>query len=89
MRRVVAQNLHRLCRLASDDRHARIALDAGGEVLHLVIHLDGERRLGEAGTDRRRDLGARHRPGKATHFAVRQRDGDGERAGRVHGRGFS
>src|SRR4051812_18654913 len=41
----------------SDDREARVAVDAVGSVDDLAVDLAGERGFGETGPDGRRDLG--------------------------------
>jgi hypothetical protein len=81
MCRVMPQDLERLGRVARQDGDAGVAANRRREVLRLAIDLDGERRLGEAGADRLRDLGAGHRPGKTLHLAVGKGDVDGS-----HGR---
>ena len=74
MRRVVAQDLDPLRRLARDDRdlrrHGRCAVARSRA---LSVDLDRNRRLGETGADRGRDIGAGHRSREFAASAVGQR----------------
>ncbi len=76
VRGVVADDLQRLGRGRGDDGDRGVAVEARGEVARLAVDHDGERRLGQARADRRRNLGAGDRAEEMTLLAVGQGDGD-------------
>ena len=83
MRRVMAQDLDTLRHVARDDRHLGVTGDDGRQIARLAVDLDRDRRLGEAGADRRRQVDAADRTGKGAAAAVRQRYRDRHHAMRL------
>ena len=74
MRGGVADDLEPVGILVGDDRDVGVGLDAMSGVDELAVDAAGERRLGETGPDRRRDLGHGDRMIKRTDRAVGQLD---------------
>ena len=72
VRRVVAQELQRLGVARRHDADLGVAVHDVAEVLHLAVDAQREGRLGEAGPDRGRDLGAAHRLVERPDRTVRQ-----------------
>src|SRR5476651_1889413 len=72
MRRIVAQQLERVGIFGRHDADLGVMVHDRAEILHLAVDAHGERGFGEAGTDRRRDLGATHRSVELTDRTVRK-----------------
>ena len=72
--RGVADDLETLGVLVGDDGEIGVRLEAMREIDQLSVAAAGDRRLGEAGADRGRDLGDGHRMIEAAHGAVGKRD---------------
>jgi hypothetical protein len=71
MRRVVAQQRQRLGIARRHDADLGVVIDDVGEVFHLAVDAQRQRRLGEAGADRGGDVGTAHRFFERTDRAVR------------------
>ena len=72
---IVTNELERLLLVAGgDDGEAGILLQRPGEIAHFAVDLRGERRLGEAGADRRRDVRRGRSRRDLAHGAVGKRD---------------
>ena len=65
MRRVMAQDLDPLRRVARDDRDGGVMVDHGREIARAAVDLDRDRRLGETGADRGRDSAPVTGPGNS------------------------
>jgi hypothetical protein len=68
----MAQDFQPVRRVAGNDRDGRVAADECCKVARLPIDLDRNRRLGEAGSDCRRNFSTGSRLAKIKVFAVRQ-----------------
>ena len=75
MRRIVADQLQHLVRLAGDDLDRRVVLDHCRDIADLAVDLDRDRGLGQPRPDRGGDVRARHRPVESTNAPVGERDG--------------
>ena len=73
---VVPDQLQRRVVFQGDDLDRRIRLDRAGEIAQFAVDPDRQRRLGEARTDRGRDIRARHRRRILPDAAVGQGDRD-------------
>ena len=76
VRRIVAQQFQRIGVARRHDADLCVAVDHMGEVDHLAVDAECEGRLGEAGTDRRGDLGAADGLVEGPDRTVRQRNID-------------
>ena len=82
---VVADQLQRLGVAAGDDRDLRPVGERRAEVAQSAVDADRQRRLRQAGADRRRGVGAGRAVGQLERGPVRQRDGDlGRSLHRLH-----
>ena len=76
VRRRVAQHLTAVVGVGRDDRDRGVVVDRAAEVVPVAVDPGGERRLGQAGPDRRGELGGGGAPGHVARAAVGERDRD-------------
>jgi len=83
---VVAQDLDAFRRIAGDDRDRSVMVDQGRQIARPAVDLDRDRGPGEAGTDRRGELGPGHWAREFAAAAVGQGHDNGRRRARPLGR---